>query len=139
MEYRKAAEELYEIRLHDARKAAQLDAVVVRGEANVLLFLANHEGRCLAGDIARGLGLSASRATIILNSLKKKGLIAKERDEMDKRKVYISLTKEGDEEVLRRREEVIVKFEEMFRELGQKDTEEYIRIMRRLFEIMEKK
>lgn len=140
MEYRKAAEEFCLMRICDARKTSQIEnSISVKGESNILLFLANCEGRCLAGQISKGLGLSTSRVTIILNNLEKKGLIEKERDTEDRRKVYITLTEKGRELILVKHNEVVDNFERIFRELGKEDTEEYIRIMGRLFKIMEKK
>ncbi|HJD37907.1 MAG TPA: MarR family transcriptional regulator, partial [Candidatus Blautia ornithocaccae] len=83
------------------------------------------------------LELSASRGTNILNSLEKKGLVQRRSDSRDKRKVYIFLTQEGRSFIEEKHQEAIRHFERIFRKLGQEDSENYIRIMKRFYRIME--
>ncbi|MDO5423102.1 MAG: MarR family transcriptional regulator [Eubacteriales bacterium] len=140
MNYRELAEEFCGMRIQDAKRVARIEeAMMVKGESNVLLYLADYEEGVLAGQIARELGLSASRGTNILNSLEKKGLVIRRNDAEDRRKVYISLTEEGKKTMMAHYNEFVSDFEEVFRELGEEDAKEYIRILKRLTEIMEKK
>ncbi len=139
MDYRKIAKEFCNMRIQDAKKVSQIEqAIAVKGETNVLLFLVEYKEGVLAGQIAKKLGLSASRATNILNSLEKKGMIERKNDCKDKRKVYISITDAGRKKILDKYNEVVGKFELVFRELGEEDTREFVRIMKRLMGIIGK-
>lgn len=138
MDYRKIAEEFCSIRALSAKRMTEVEnSVSARGEASVLLFLSQTEGEVLAGQIARSLELSTSRGTNILNSLEKKGLVQRRSDSRDKRKVYIFLTQEGRSFIEEKHQEAIRHFERIFRKLGQEDSENYIRIMKRFYRIME--
>lgn len=59
-----------------------------------LLTIAN-EQPVTASRIARAIHLSASTVVGVLDRLEEKGLIHRERDKKDRRRVHISLTEEG--------------------------------------------
>ena len=138
MDYRELAEEFCQMRIKNAKTAARIeDTVTIKGETNVLLFLAGAKEAILAGKIAKELNLSASRGTNILNSLEKKGLIERSSDKEDRRKVYISLTDEGKLLIAHKHDEMVGRLEKVFRSLGEEDSKEYIRIMKKLLRIMD--
>lgn len=138
MDFRELAEEFCQMRIMYAKKTASVEeSLSAKGEANVLLFLHSLNKEILAGQIARKLDLSASRVTNILNSLEKKGLIQKRIDAADKRRVYIFLTEHGRSFIRKKQEEVLYRYENIFRRLGMEDTQNYIRIMKKFAVLME--
>lgn len=138
MDYREIAEEFCRIQIINARKMEKLEkSLPARGEANILLSLARAGKELLAGEIAKNCGLSVSRVTNILNSLEKKDLIEKHSDEADKRKVYVSLTDGGRAFIMERHGKVVSGYERVFRRLGEEDSLEYVRLIKKFSEIME--
>lgn len=137
MEYRKMAEDFCHMRTLNAKKISQIEAaILVRGEINALLLLEGQKEKMLAGRMAEDLGLSPGRGTNILNNLEKKGLIEKSNDGHDRRKVYISLTEAGRAYIVGKHQQVIEKYEEIFRELGLQDARDYVRITKKMVTIM---
>lgn len=63
-------------------------------QAGALFYLEKHDG-CQQKDMAEGLKLDTSAITGMVERLTKKGLIAKQRSEKDKRAFTLHLTEEG--------------------------------------------
>lgn len=61
----------------------------------LLKELAN--GKLTASALAREVSLSNATVTAIVDRMEKRGLVARERDTVDRRKIYISLTEDGRE------------------------------------------
>jgi DNA-binding MarR family transcriptional regulator len=61
----------------------------------VLLKSIEAQGDATAGEIAQRISLSQATVTTILDRLQSKGLVLRERDKEDKRRVYVHLTAEG--------------------------------------------
>ncbi|WP_027858677.1 MarR family winged helix-turn-helix transcriptional regulator [Marinobacterium jannaschii] len=61
----------------------------------LLMQTLREEGQMTTGELAKSLALTQATVTSILDRLEKKALIARERGEVDKRKVWISLTDAG--------------------------------------------
>jgi len=61
----------------------------------VLLKSIEAQGDTTAGEIAQRISLSQATVTTILDRLQSKGLVLRERDSADKRRVYVHLTAEG--------------------------------------------
>lgn len=62
----------------------------------VVMSAIRQRGMTLASEVARNVSLSQATVTNILNRLESHGLIARERSDQDKRRVNVSLTKEGE-------------------------------------------
>ena len=101
----------------------------------MLLCIFNCGRKVLVGDISKMMGLSPGRVTNILNMLEKRGYIEREHDEADRRKVYVTLTKSGGKHLREKYEETIRYISSLFRELGEEDTREYLRITGRIHRI----
>jgi len=69
---------------------------ITRGEFRVLLVLGSQEGKSL-GAIANGWSMQNSNITNTVNSLVKKGLAVKKKDENDRRITKVQITKKGEE------------------------------------------
>ena len=65
----------------------------------ILQEISNH-GEVTAGEIARAVSLSQATVTGILERMEKRGLLARQRSDRDKRRIMVSITGTG-EQVLR--------------------------------------
>ena len=107
-----------------------------RGEAFVLLFISRTGGRTIPGRISDSAGVSSARIATALNSLEDKGLITREIDCEDRRKIIVKLTPKGAERV---EEEKVKKLEEIKNilvRLGEEDAKELVRIVGRIPEVL---
>lgn len=102
----------------------------LRGEYGVLRYLVYVQDNVSAGNLTEQLRVVPGRMTDILNSLEGKGLIKRNRDGKDKRKVHVCITEEGKKEAERKREYIRKEYKGMFELLGRKDTEELIRLLK---------
>lgn len=67
------------------------------GEQQVIMVLSENNNTPMAmKDMASELGISASTLTSIVDRLVERGLVKRDTDEKDRRKIQISLTKEGE-------------------------------------------
>jgi len=53
------------------------------------------EGRCTVGEVARAISLGQATVTTIITRLENRGYVLREKSEMDRRKVHVSLTGPG--------------------------------------------
>jgi DNA-binding MarR family transcriptional regulator len=107
----------------------------VQGEGFVLHYIA-HGGCVLPGEIGHAMRVSTARVATALNSLEKKGLITRQIDVSDRRKILVRITSEGKllaERNYRAAVDVIAK---RFALLGEYDAKEYVRISGRLAELI---
>lgn len=102
----------------------------IRGEYGVLRYLCYIEDHVHAGKLTEHLRVVPGRMTDILNSLEAKGLITRIRGEEDRRHVNVCITEEGKKQAVQMRQMISREYEGMFRILGQKDTEELIRLLK---------
>ena len=68
----------------------------LRGEMAVMRLLHNSRQKMTAGELSSRLDMTTSRIAAVLGSLQKKGLLERESDEEDRRRVMVSLTEAGD-------------------------------------------
>ena len=78
----------------------------LRGENAVLTWLVRQEEDVHPGDLAEKLSLVPGRMTDILKTLEKKGMIRRERDPEDRRRVLVRITPKGARSVTERREQI---------------------------------
>lgn len=84
--------------------------LLTRIEGTIITFLHNHPGRDTAGDIVELRMLSKGNVSKAVEALIQKGLIHREQDEKDRRKIHLSL--------LPAAEPMILALEEKQREFG---------------------
>ncbi|MBQ3472107.1 MAG: MarR family transcriptional regulator, partial [Clostridia bacterium] len=96
MNIEELSEELYNL-LGEMLNSKQSTEIVnsLRGEYGVLRYLVQVKNNAGATEIRQALGVVPGRMADILNSLEKKGLIIRERDERDRRIVRVKITGEG--------------------------------------------
>ena len=105
------------------------------GEMAVMRLL--HSGtskKMTAGELSSRLSMTTSRIAAVLGSLERKGLLERENDEIDRRRVLVSLTQAGDALCEKRRQHFMKKIEVMLNMMGS-DAQEFVRLLGRTFEI----
>ena len=126
------------IRLLDEHPRAARDnrfSAIMCGEMAVMWLL--HSGakqKMTAGELSSRLGMTTSRVAAVLGSLEKKGLLERENDEVDRRRVLVSLTQAGDALCEKRRQHFMKKILMLLSMLGD-DAPEFVRLLGRVFEI----
>lgn len=108
---------------------------IMCGEMAVMRLL--HSGakqKMTAGELSSRLGMTTSRVAAVLGSLEKKGLLERENDEVDRRRVLVSLTQAGDALCEKRRQHFMKKISMLLSMLGD-DAPEFVRLLGRVFEI----
>jgi DNA-binding MarR family transcriptional regulator len=108
----------------------------VRGEGFVLQYIAIRNGCVFSGEIGHAMCVSTARVATALNSLEKKGLITRQIDVSDRRKILVRITPEGKFLAERNFRSAVSVIEKRFALLGEHDAREYVRITGRLVEIL---
>ena len=105
------------------------------GEMAVMRLLHNGEKKKMtAGELSSRLSMTTSRIAAVLGSLEKKGLLERENDEVDRRRVLVSLTQAGDALCEKRRQHFMKKISMLLTMLGD-DAPDFVRLLGRVFEI----
>lgn len=112
-------------------------SALMRGEMAVLRLLDDEQRRVSAGDLSRLLEMTTSRVAAVLNSLEKKGLIERCADAADRRRVLVALTERGGAICAHKKECARKRLAAVFERLGQEDTDQFIRLIRRIAQISE--
>ncbi|MDR0508225.1 MAG: MarR family winged helix-turn-helix transcriptional regulator [Candidatus Methanoplasma sp.] len=107
-----------------------------RGEIFVLLFINRTGGRTVPGHISDSAGVSSARIATALNSLEEKGLITREIDSEDRRKIIVRLTQKGAERVEEEEKKKLEEIKNILIRLGEEDAKELVRIMGRVSEVL---
>jgi DNA-binding MarR family transcriptional regulator len=108
----------------------------VQGEGFVLHYIALHSDGVLPGEIGHKMGVSTARVATALNSLEKKGLITRQIDTSDRRKILVGITLEGKCLAEKNYRAVVDVIAKRFALLGEYDAKEYVRITSRLAEML---
>ncbi|MDO4616617.1 MAG: winged helix DNA-binding protein [Lachnospiraceae bacterium] len=104
----------------------------LHGEPMIMNFIMHQETPVTPGAISRGTGMTSARVAAALGNLEKKGLIRRTVDEKDKRRFLISLTEKGRDFAADRKRELFTTIQRMLEFLGEEDSAELIRILKRL-------
>ena len=105
------------------------------GEMAVMRLLHNGtKKKMTAGELSSRLSMTTSRVAAVLGSLEKKGLLERENDAVDRRRVLVSLTQAGDALCEKRRQHFMKKISMLLSMLGD-DAPEFVRLLGRVFEI----
>lgn len=104
-----------------------------QGELRVLLYLYLHEGshrtKICPSEISDSLHVTRQRITSILSSLRKKDYIHMKMAENDRRKMQITLTDSGRNQVAAKEAEIMNYFDIMIDGLGEKNIQELTRLI----------
>lgn len=102
------------------------------GEYYVLTFLFSNGSCAHPSQLSRSMAVSTARVAAILNKLEKKGFVQRSSDPDDERKVIVTLTDSGYNEVSLSIENVLIYLSKILETLGPEDAKEYIRIQKKL-------
>lgn len=105
----------------------------------VTLDLLRQKGPCKMSELAKTLNLTMSAATGIVDRMIKMGLVKRERSRKDRRVVRVALLKKGEETARRVNENRRSLTNKMFTVLTQKEKQEYLRLLRKVYESLKKK
>lgn len=139
MDYQILANELLKYRVVDERLGKILQnsvTEIARGELAVLLYLIDEKNGACALDISQHFDINTSRVAAILNSLSKKQFIERQSDIIDKRKIHVYITELGKDYAMKHRNQITSHMAMMLERLGEDDAKEYLRIMKKVTQIM---
>lgn len=106
-----------------------------KGEIGILTYLTFIQNNILSGELSKNLRISSGRIAIALKSLEKKKYILRSVLPSDKRKVIVCATPDGIFHAKVQKEKAITQLTQIFQFLGEKDSEEFVRILYRIFNI----
>jgi len=101
----------------------------LRGENAVLTYLVHHSADVHPGELAEKLSLVPGRMADILKTLEKKGMIRREKDPEDRRRVLVMITPKGIRNVTERREQIRMQYSGLYEALGMEDTVKLIELL----------
>ena len=101
----------------------------LRGENAVLTYLVHHPTEVHPGELAEKLSLVPGRMADILKTLEKKGMIRREKDPKDRRRVLVMITPKGIRNVTERREQIRSQYSGLYEALGLEDTVKLIELL----------
>ena len=106
----------------------------MHGEAFVLQYIAQFDNTAVPGDIENAMNVSSARITTLLNGLENKGLISRQIDSIDRRRILIKLTPAGEEQAAENMRQLLDLTSEILEYLGEEDANNFVRIICRLAE-----
>lgn len=106
-----------------------------KGETCALHFLLEKGDYVLPSEIGEALQCSAARITKLITQLEQKGQVLREMDPNDRRKIKVKLTNDGLERAQKEKEEIYMKIEKIFSEMGKEDAKEFMRTLKIFFDI----
>lgn len=107
----------------------------IHGEMFILNHLHEIKGDAMPSELSAAMSASTARIAMALKSLEGKGLVLRNVDKTDRRKVKVTITEHGRELVKMHRSDIREKMEKILRELGEEDAKEYVRIAGRIIDI----
>ena len=99
-----------------------------KGEWFVLNYLVGHAGLVHPKDLSKGLVVSTARIAALLNHMEEQGLVTRNADPEDNRKILVYLTDAGVQMIQKKRAEVVDSVAKTLELLGPEDAEAYLRI-----------
>ena len=111
---------------------------VNKGEIFVLHFLSMRNAEVIPSEISTALHASTARISALLGNLEKKGHIERDIDSSNRRNILVTITEAGRERVETEMKEMQKVMKRVFTEMGEKDTEEFIRLTKWFFELSQK-
>ena len=133
-----AISSLEEIMLNNQKNMFEHMTKTTRGENFVLRFLSNSDSAVLPSELSTALHSSPARISAILRTLEKKGEIARETDKANRRNTLVTVTETGKKRAKDDMQMVYDRMAEIFTEMGETDTREFIRLTRKVFGAMQK-
>ena len=112
--------------------------VFASGERFVLLYLYQH-GSAMPKQLSEAMMASTAYMAKLLGILEHKGLILRDIDRSDRRKIIVVLTEQGTVFIRSEMEKALKLAMEILSDLGEEDAAEYVRILEKLVSIKQAK
>ncbi|MCL1964965.1 MAG: transcriptional regulator [Firmicutes bacterium] len=109
-----------------------------KGELFVLHFLALRNAEVLPSELSAALRSSTARISALLGALEKKGQIERDIDKSNRRNILVTITDAGRERIEVEMTKIRKTMTQIFTEMGETDTEAFIRLFKRFFIISQK-
>lgn len=109
-----------------------------KGELFVLHFLSMRNASVLPSEISMALHASTARISALLGALEKKEQIVRDIDKNNRRNILVNITEAGRMRAQDEMEAMHQGMAKVFAEMGEADTVEFIRLMRKFFDLGEK-
>lgn len=110
---------------------------LLKGEDLFMVVLDEMGGMSTPSKLAEYTDFTPARLSAIIKSLESKGYIVRQQDELDKRCSIIEITEKGSFNSRQLKEAAVKNSLEIIEKLGEKDSLEFLRLMKKLFDIME--
>lgn len=133
-----AREMLETLSIMEKRNVLTKRKFLLRGEELFLVVLDEVGGMSTPSKLAEYTDFTPARLSAIIKSLEGKGYICRQQDEIDKRCTIIEITEEGSASSKLIKDAAVKNSLEIIEKLGEKDSLEFLRLMKKLFDIMEK-
>ena len=131
-------EQYIQLQLKYNRTISRLCAdVLAQGEDALLLQLLREGRPMLAGEIVDRLGLTSGRVANIFKRLEEKGLVERLHDEVDRRRVYVTLTEAGAACARERYDVLVACNRAVLESLGEEDARAALRLMEKSLRILQ--
>ena len=122
--------------MHRSRPQKQINESM-RGEHFIVQYI-NLQGRKVQpSEISAEMEISTARVAAALNGLEKKGLIRREIDPSDRRRILVDLTDEGHRRADEIADHMIHGVYSLFENLGLEDSRDLLRLVGRITDFME--
>ena len=138
MDSMKLGETLWMIHLEYMRSLEKIvEKSRVRGESGVMLYL-YHVGRPMyPGELTEKLGLTTGRIANILKELEESNLIVRATDRLDKRRVRVALTPEGEARAKQLNAEAVAFHAGLLEHLSPEEAQQFLNMLRRMADFPE--
>jgi len=104
----------------------------MHGEIFMVMFLSEKRDSVLPSEISGAMDISSARVAAVLNSLEGKGLVTREIDRNDRRRILVKLTPAGREQAEEYDRMSLSSAAHMLELLGEEDAKELLRILKKL-------
>ena len=111
---------------------------VNKGELFVLHFLSMRNDNVLPSELSTALHASTGRISALLGNLEKKGQIEREIDKSNRRNILVTITEAGRNHVETEIGKIKNNMTHVFTDMGESDTAEFIRLIKKFSELMQK-
>lgn len=141
MDYTKLRCELFELMKSSYYKSPAVNySEFFQGELKMLNLLDGFDGESLTpSDLCKRLYMTSARIAAALKSAEKKGYVKRTPSLSDKRSVTVSITESGRVYVSEKLAKLNRDFEYFLVNLGERDASEFVRLVKRISEISEKR
>ena len=109
----------------------------IKNDIFVMSFLRRHGGVAHPKELSDEFMISTARMAVILNHLSEKGVIVRQPDPNDNRQTIVRLTEKGTAIFEGINSEILDFIAHLFQEIGEDDSRELIRIIRRMMDVIE--